>query len=102
MDYVLHPDVYSDLEEIDTYIGQFSPPAADRLLDELFEAFDMIGRFPHHGHRRPDLVGGALRFKVVGDYLIAYSPKREPVWIAAVVDGRRSPRVIAAILRSRE
>jgi len=102
MDYVLHPDVYTDLEEIDSYIGQFSPPAADRLLDELFEAFDMIARFPRHGHRRPDLAIGALRFKVVGDYLIAYLPERKPPWIAAVIDGRRHPRIIAAVLRARE
>src|SRR5271166_3268849 len=49
----------NEIEEIDSYIGQFSPPAADRLLDELFEAFDMIARFPRHGHRRPDLAIGA-------------------------------------------
>lgn len=101
MAYVLHPDVYTDLEEIDSYIGQFSPMAADRLLDEFIEAFDRIARFPNHGHRRPDLTA-RLRFKTVGDYLIAYLPEREPLWIAAVLDGRRNPRVIAAILRARE
>lgn len=102
MAYVLHPEVYDDLQGIDTYVGQFSPGAADRLLDEFFEAFDLIARFPHHGHHRVDLATQRLRFKVVRDYLIAYLPANEPVWIVAVVDGRQNPRVIAAILRARE
>jgi len=102
MAYILHSEVYSDLEEIDSYIGQFSPAAADRLLDELFEAFDMIARFPHHGHSRPDVAPGKLRFKVVRGYLIAYLPDRKPPWITAVIDGRQHPRTIAAVLRERE
>ena len=102
MAYVLHPEVYDDLEEIDSYIGQFNPTAADRLLNQFFEAFEMIARFPHNGHHRPDLTAGVMRFKVVGNYLIAYLPNRDPLWITAVIDGRLHPRVIAAALRARD
>ena len=32
----------------------------------------------------------------------AYAPEELPLWVIAVMHGRRSPRVMAAILRSRE
>ena len=38
-----------------------------------------------------------MRFKRVRDYLIAYAPDQNPLWVLAVLHGRRSPRVMAAI-----
>jgi plasmid stabilization system protein ParE len=102
MTYVLHPEVYGDLDEIYEYIDRFNPSAADRLLDEFLAAFDSLVRFPLQGHRRIDLSSRPLRFKVIRSYLIAYLPDLEPLWIVAVLDGRRNPRVIAALLRGRE
>ena len=102
MAYVLHPEVYGDLDEIYEYIDNFNHAAADRLLDEFLAAFDSLVRFPLQGHRRTDLSSRPLRFKVTRSYLIAYLPDLEPLWIVAVVDGRRNPRVIAALLRGRE
>jgi hypothetical protein len=43
-----------------------------------------------------------LRFVHARDYLIAYAPDEKPLGVVAVIHGRRSPRVIAAILRGRE
>jgi hypothetical protein len=43
-----------------------------------------------------------LRFILVREYLIAYASEETPLWVVAVMHGRRSPRVMAAILRSRE
>jgi plasmid stabilization system protein ParE len=100
MAYVFHPEVYDDLDDIYEYISHFNPNAADRVLDEFLAAFDSLVLFPHQGHRRPDLTSLLLRFIVVRHCLIAYAPELEPLWIVAVVDGRRSPRVIAAMLRS--
>jgi plasmid stabilization system protein ParE len=54
------------------------------------------------GFRRPNLTSLPLRFVTVRDYLIAYAPEKKPLWVIAVFHGRRNPRVIAAILRSRE
>jgi hypothetical protein len=42
-----------------------------------------------------------LRFQSVGEYVIAYAPDEKPLAVIAVLHGRRSPRVIAAILHSR-
>jgi plasmid stabilization system protein ParE len=102
MVYVLHPEVYGDLDEIYQYIDNFNHAAADRVLDEFLAAFDSLTLMPHQGFRRPDLTSRPLRFKVVRKYLIAYTPDQQPLWIVAVIDGRRSPRVIAALLRGRE
>jgi plasmid stabilization system protein ParE len=58
--------------------------------------------FPNQGHRRPDLTSRPLRFTVVREYLIAYALDEKPLWIIAVIHGRRSPRLIAGVLRGRE
>ena len=50
----------------------------------------------------PTSPDGPLRFIVVREYLIAYAPEEKPLWVVAVMYGRRSPRVMAAILRGRE
>ncbi len=99
--YGLHPEAYADLEDIRGYIAQDSPDAADRVMSEIFEAFRGLVPFPHQGHRRPDLSSRPLRFALVREYLIAYAPEEKPLWVVAVLHGRRSPRLMAAILRGR-
>ena len=54
------------------------------------------------GHRRDDLTGRPVFFWPVRDYLIAYAPNKQPLWVIAVMHGARNPRVMAAILRERE
>ena len=100
--YTLHPEVYGDLDEIYGYFERFNPSMADRILDEFLDAFHLLSQFPNLGHRRTDLTSRPMRFKIVRNYLIAYLPSLNPVWIAAVFDGRQSPRVIAAMLRGRQ
>jgi hypothetical protein len=43
-----------------------------------------------------------LRFILVREYLIAYAPEENPLWVVAVIHARRNPRIMAAILRDRE
>ena len=100
--HALHPEAYEDLDEIRDYIAQHNPDAADRVITEIFDAIRALVPFPHQGHRRPDLSSRPLRFILVRDYLIAYAPDEKPLWVVAVIHGRRSPRVMAAILRGRE
>ncbi len=97
----LHPEAFEDLDEIWEFIAKDNPDAADRVIAEMFDAFRALVAFPRQGYRRPDLTGGPLRFKLVRDFLVAYAPNQSPLWIIAVVHGRRSPRVMAAILRGR-
>jgi toxin ParE1/3/4 len=99
--FAVHPDAFADIDEIREHIANDSPDAADRVIDELFDEFQILARFPNIGHARPDLCSSPLRFRVVREYLVAYAPEERPIWIMAVLHGRRNPRLIAAALRHR-
>src|SRR5579864_5264026 len=100
--YGLHPEALVDLDNIRDYIAQENPDAADRVMSEIFDAIRGLVSFPNQGHRRPDLSARPLRFTLVREYLIAYAPEDTPLWVVAVMHGRRNPRIMAAILRGRE
>ena len=101
--YVFHPDAFADLDEIWEYIAQDNVDAADRVLAEFDSTLTLLAGSPHIEHRRPDLTTRPLRFHVVREeYLVAYAPDEKPLWVVAVLHGRRSPRLIAAILRERD
>ena len=97
----LHPDAVSDLEEIWHYIAEDNPDAADRAVADIFESLQTLVTFPHQGFQRPDLTTRPLRFKLAGDFLIAYAPDEAPLLVVAILHGSRNPRVMAAILRDR-
>jgi plasmid stabilization system protein ParE len=99
--YALHPEAFTDLDDIRGYIAQNNPDAAARVISDIFDTVRTLVPFPHQGHKRPDLTSRPLRFVLVGQYLIAYAPDAKPLWVVAVMHGRRSPRVMAAILRGR-
>jgi toxin ParE1/3/4 len=100
--FVLHREAYTDLDEIWEYIAADNLAAADRVLDEIYQMLRSLVTFPHQGHSRPDLTARPLRFQSVRDYVIAYAADEKPLIVIAVLHGRRSPRVIAAILRQRD
>jgi toxin ParE1/3/4 len=100
--YVLHPEAFADLDDIRDYIAEGNADAADRVMAEIFDTIHGLTRFPAQGHQRPDLSTRPLRFALVREYLIAYAPEEKPLWVVAVMHGRRNPRVMAAILRGRE
>jgi plasmid stabilization system protein ParE len=100
--FALHPLAAQDITDIWEFIAEDSPLAARRVREEILSTLRRLIRFPHQGHRRPDLTSRPLRFIMVRDYLIAYAPDEIPLWVVAVMHGRRNPRVMAAILRARE
>jgi plasmid stabilization system protein ParE len=100
--YGFHPEARQDLDEIWEFIAAANLDAADRVISEILTALDSLVQFPQKGHRRPDLTSRPLRFILVRDYLIAYAADETPLWIVAVMHGRRNPRVMAAILRGRK
>jgi len=99
--FALHPGAFADIDEIREYIASDNPDAADRIVDELFREFELLARFRQLGHARPDLTSTPLRFHIVREYLIAYVLDETPIWIVAVLHGRRNPRILAALLRDR-
>lgn len=100
--YALHPEAFADLDDIRDHIAQENPDAADRVMLEIFDTIRGLVQFPQRGHRRPDLSSRPLRFTLVREYLIAYTPDEKPLWVVAVMHGRRNPRIMAAILRARD
>jgi plasmid stabilization system protein ParE len=101
-DYTLHAEAFHDLDEIRSYIAADNPDAADRVITEIFDRIRALVEFPHQGYRRPSLTSRALRFALMRDYVIAYAPDTTPLRVLGVFHGRRSPRVMAAILRGRK
>jgi plasmid stabilization system protein ParE len=100
--FALHALAAQDITEIWEYIAEDNPSAARRVREELLNTVRGLVPFPNQGHKRPDLTARPLRFTLVREYLIAYAPEEKPLWVVAVMHGRRSPRVMAAILRGRE
>jgi plasmid stabilization system protein ParE len=100
--YDFHPEARVDLIEIWGFIRADNLDAADRMIADILSAIRGLVPFPAQGHRRTDLTSRPLRFVRVREYLIAYAPDEKPLWVIAVMHGRRSPRVMAAILRGRE
>lgn len=100
--FVLHPEAYTDLDEIWEYIAADNLEAADRVREDLFAAMNELVSFPRQGHQRSDLTSRPIRFWRVRDFLIAYAPEERPLLVLAVLHGRRSPRIVAALLRHRE
>jgi plasmid stabilization system protein ParE len=100
--FTLHPAAYDDIDQIRAYIAEDSPDLADRIVNEIFDRLRLLTQFPNQGFRRAEFTSLPLRFVTVRDYLIAYAPEKNPLWVIAVIHGQRSPRVIAAILRGRE
>jgi toxin ParE1/3/4 len=101
-DFVLHPEAASDITEIWEFIAKDNPLAARRVREDILDAIRRLVLFPHQGHQRTDLTPRPLRFQTVRNYLIAYAPDEKPLLVLSVLHGRRSPRVMAAILRGRK
>jgi plasmid stabilization system protein ParE len=100
--YDFHPEARLDLEEIWEFIRADNLDAADRMIAEILAAIRGLVPFPNQGHSRPDLTSRPLRFTLAREYLIAYAPEEKPLWVVAVMHGRRNPRLIASILMDRE
>jgi len=89
LSFILSPDARYDLYEIQDYIAQNNPAAAAKVIDAIYEAFDLLAERPHIGHRREDLTQKDLRFWGVYSYLIIYDPKAEPLSIIRILSGWR-------------
>ena len=78
-----------DLIEIWSFIAADDPSAADRLLDRINDAFELLARNPKAGPRRDDLAKG-LRFYPIGNYLVFYFPAEDGITVARVIHGARN------------
>jgi plasmid stabilization system protein ParE len=94
--FLIAPAALGDLDEIwDYYATQLlNPDVADRVRDEIFEAFHTLAKTPGLGHFRMDLAKESLRFWHVRGYLIIYRSEKHPIEIVRVLHGARDVQAI--------
>jgi len=96
--YDLSEDAREDLRNIWEFIAEDSLDAADRVIAELFEAFEGLVKMPGKGHQRQDLTDKPVLFWPVRSYLIIYRPDKDPLEVIGVMHGARD---IPSIIRKR-
>jgi plasmid stabilization system protein ParE len=87
--YVLTRQAREDLFEIQDYIAQDSPAAADRVLGEIRKSASRLAERPGIGRLREDLADEPLRVWPVYSYLVIYRPQTRPLQIIRIVSGYR-------------
>jgi toxin ParE1/3/4 len=85
----ISPEALSDLQSIYDFIAADAVDAADRMIEELFAAFDHLAAWPGSGHLRADLTSRHVRFWPVPPYLVVYREHSDGVQIVAVLHGSR-------------
>lgn len=98
-DFVIAPAACIDLDEIwDYYALELqNPDAADRIRDEIFDAFRKLAKTPGMGHSRRDLATERLRFWPVRKYLIIYRGVKQPLEVVRVIHGARDVEAILGV-----
>jgi plasmid stabilization system protein ParE len=96
--YELSPEALDDLQLIQDFIAVDSAEAAERVIDQFFEAFEQLAAWPKTGHVRPDLTSKSVRFWPVGGYLVVYREYSSSIQIVAVLHGARD---VPSVLNTR-
>ena len=87
----------ADLVQIADYISDENTTAAERVVDDIVSAIEMLMKFPEMGRIREDLADRRHRVWPVGRHLIFYRPGTQPlevvrIWSPALGGKPRLPR----------
>ena len=94
--YVLSPEALRDLQDTWDFVAFDNVNAADKLLDEFFNAFEKLARQPGMGQTRPDLTARDVRFRPTGSYPIVYRQLPATLQIVAILHGARDvPEILS-------
>lgn len=88
--YILTNTAENDLEQIREYIAQDSFIAADRFLDKIFTAFEMLSATQNIGTKRDYITKKDVRFWNVGNYVIVYKSIKENTAILRILSSYRN------------
>jgi plasmid stabilization system protein ParE len=82
-----------DLDEIDEYVAsKFGEDVAERVIDRLFETFELLVDSPHLGRPRPNWAPDDVRFfPVPGTPSLIIYRSRDALEILRIWHGRRDP-----------
>ena len=78
-----------DAYDIWLHVSESNPPAANKLLDRIYAATDLLQRFPDSGSPRTEIAPEA-RAVVIAPYLLLYTHRGGSVHIVRVVHGHRA------------
>jgi plasmid stabilization system protein ParE len=94
--YVVAPAAKADIDEIALYVAAADRAAAERFIEDIYDAFDLLALQPGLGHHRRDLTDQPVRFwTVMRRYMIVYRD-RSPVEIVRVLSGYRDIATLLA------
>ncbi|MGO7592131.1 type II toxin-antitoxin system RelE/ParE family toxin [Rhizobium leguminosarum] len=88
--YKLSPRAQRQMRDIWRNIAVDNEPAADRLLQKLFDKFELVAANPEMGPARPE-ISPAARLVIEGRYIAVYEPTNYGAEIVMVVHGAREP-----------
>ena len=77
-----------DLRDIEEFISDYNPVAADQLLARIDDQFQLLADNPFMGRERAEL-GDNLRSLRVENYVIIYRPADSGVEVVRVINGAR-------------
>lgn len=87
--FAVTPEARTDLFAIWEHIALDSLDAADKVINQIEQAFEKLAITPGLGHFREDLLDRHYRFWGVYSYLVVYRWDAEPIQIIAVLHGAR-------------
>ncbi|BCH27668.1 hypothetical protein MesoLjLc_75520 [Mesorhizobium sp. L-8-10] len=90
--YKLTPRAQRDMRDIWRNIALGNENPADRLLDRLFDKFELVAGHPEMGVARPELSETA-RILIDDRYISIYEPAPYGILVIAVVHGMLDPAI---------
>jgi len=91
MKFIVRESAYRDLDEIHAWITKDDLAAADRVIERIIQSTELLGHFPHIGHR--GRAAGTQEWVVPGSpYIVVYTidQRAEEVVVIAVFHGAQS------------
>ncbi len=86
-------EAVADLRAIWAFVARESEASADRLVDEIYSAFELLQRMPLAGHHHQMSTDEeTLCWNVRGEWLIFYRHDEDTLNVGRVVWGRRDLR----------
>ena len=86
MAYTITTKAKKDLDDLWFYIAQDKISAANKVENDLLEAFDLIATAPYIGTQRHDLLDIPVRFWIVHSYYVIYNPDTKPLQILRIIN----------------
>nr|WP_281422404.1 type II toxin-antitoxin system RelE/ParE family toxin [Rhizobium leguminosarum] len=84
----MSPRPQRQMRDIWRDIAVHNEPAANRLLQKLFDGFELVATHPEMGPARPD-ISPAARLVIEGRYIAIYEPTNYGAEIVVIVQGMR-------------